>query len=59
VIYFPSQIVRFQNNGITGTSQCTQVVARIIQIENNVNLDNHCADTGVKPIGGALSQLVE
>ena len=59
VIYFPNQIVDFQNNGVTGSSHCTQVVARIVRIDNNVNLDNDCAGMGVKPIGGGLSQLVE
>jgi hypothetical protein len=59
VIYFPNQIVKFLNNGVTGSSRCTQVIARIIEIDNNVRLDNGCAGTGVKPIGGGLSQLIE
>lgn len=59
VIYFPNQTVEFHNNGETGIAQCTQIVARIIDIDNNVNLDNNCAGTGVKPIGGGLSQLTE
>lgn len=59
VIYFPNQILRFLNNGITGTSQCTQIIARIIRIYNNANLDNNCAGTGVRPIGSGLSELVE
>lgn len=59
VIYFPNQILRFLNNGITGTSQCTQIVARIIRIYNNAHLDNNCAGTGVRPIGPSLSKLVE
>lgn len=59
VIYFPNQIIDFENNGTTGAAQCTQVIGRIINIRNNVELDNNCAGTGVKPIGGGLSNLVE
>ncbi len=58
-IYFPNQIVTFQNNGVTGTSRCAQVIARIVNISNNVSMNNDCAGTGVKPIGGGLSQLTE
>lgn len=58
-LYFPNQILHFSNNGIVGTSHCTQVIARIIDIDNNVYLDNDCAATGVTPIGGSETTLVE
>ena len=58
VLYFPNQALRFDNNGITGPSQCAQIVARVIQIFNNVALNNNCVGTGVRPIG-SLSKLVE
>ena len=59
VVYFPNQVISFQNNGTTGTAQCTQVIGRIINVRNNVELDNNCVGTGVRPIGGGLSDLVE
>lgn len=59
VVYFPNQIVQFNNNGTTGISQCTQVVARMISVSNNVLLNNNCDATGVQPIGSTLSQLSE
>ena len=59
VIYFPNQIINFENNGTTGVAQCTQVIGRIINIANNVQLNNNCSATGVKPFGGGLSQLIE
>jgi hypothetical protein len=59
-IYFPSQTVAYSNNSSTGASNgCTQVIGRIVQIQNNVYLDNHCDSTGVKPIGQTPVKLVE
>ncbi len=57
-IYFPNQILNFSNNFSPGV-KCTQIIARIIYFANNVYLDHDCAGTGVKPIGGTSSQLVE
>jgi Flp pilus assembly protein TadG len=60
VIYFPNQIIEFNNNGSTTPGGCTQVIGRIVRFYNNVWLDANCDATGVKPIGGnTLSQLVE
>jgi hypothetical protein len=59
VIYFPNQIIQFDNNGSTVPGGCTQVIGRIIRVNNNVGLDKNCIGTGVKPIGSTLTQLVE
>jgi hypothetical protein len=59
-IYFPNQIVKFDNNSTINTAKCGQLIARIVQIQNNANLKNNCAGTGVLPItGGSTPQLVE
>jgi hypothetical protein len=58
-IYFPNQIVNFGNNSQTGGARCTQLIGRIINISNNVYLDHSCTGTGVKPVNGTSSQLVE
>jgi Flp pilus assembly protein TadG len=59
-IYFPNQIVLFDNNSTINTSVCGQVIARIVQLQNNANLKNNCPGTGVIPIaGGSATQLVE
>jgi len=59
-IYFPNQILNFDNNGSTTSSGCTQLIARQVQIMNNVALYNNCNNTGTKPInfGGSVA-LVE
>jgi Flp pilus assembly protein TadG len=60
-VYFPNQIVQFDNNGATTPGGCTQLIGRIIDIQNSVELDNNCSGTGVVSIGNGsgLSQLVE
>lgn len=57
-IYFPNQIIDFQNNGATGVGRCTEVIGRIVYISNNVALDNQCSG-GVLPIASSKSQLVQ
>jgi hypothetical protein len=59
VVYFPNQIIRFDNNGATTPGGCTQVIGRIVRFYNNVWLDKDCDGTGVKPIASTISQLVE
>jgi len=59
VVYFPNQIINFENNGTTGISQCTQVIGRIVNISNNVQLNNNCDATGVQPLGAELGALSE
>jgi hypothetical protein len=59
VVYFPNQIIEFDNNGTTTPGGCTQVIGRIVHISNNVELDRSCAGTGVKPIGSSPSRLAE
>jgi hypothetical protein len=50
-VYFPSQTIRFENNGSTQTNSCTQVIGRLIRVRNNVRLDNDCTGTGVQSLG--------
>jgi len=60
-VYFPNQIVNFNNNGTTApTGGCTQVIGRMVRLANNVRLNSNCAGTGVEQVsfGGAAS-LVE
>jgi hypothetical protein len=58
-IYFPSQILSIHNNGITGSAQCTQIIARVIRIYNNAYANNDCDGTGARPFGPGRSELVE
>lgn len=58
-IYFPNQIIEFENNGTTGATGCTQVIGRIVRLSNNVFLDSTCEDTGVTEIFVQQSWLVE
>jgi hypothetical protein len=55
-IDIPRQTVKISNNGAT---PCTQLVARVIDISNNVNFNNRCSGTGVSAIGSTPAQLVE
>jgi hypothetical protein len=59
VVYFPNQIIQFENNGTTSHGGCTQVIGRIVRVSNNVWLNEDCVGTGVKPIGGSVTQLIE
>ena len=58
-LYFPSQILQIANNTVTTPGRCTQIIARKIIFENNVQFNSSCNDTGVLPIGGLGSKLVE
>ena len=49
-VYFPNQILEFDNNGATTSQGCTHVIARMVRMMNNVELKNDCAGTGVRPI---------
>jgi hypothetical protein len=57
-VYFPNQILEFDNNGVTTAQGCTHVIGRMVRMMNNVELKNNCEDTGVKPISPP-AQLVE
>ncbi len=60
-IYFPNQIISFDNNFVTANTQnCTQIIGRMIQLSNNVEIHDNCKGTGVIPIdfGGSIA-LVE
>jgi hypothetical protein len=59
-IYFPNQIVHFDNNSTVGDTGCTHVIGRKIILRNNAQLGNECDNFGVQPIGSSVSaQLVE
>jgi hypothetical protein len=57
-IYFPNQIIDFQNNGATGNGRCTEVIGRIVYVSNNVALDDQCSG-GVLPIESSKSRLIQ
>lgn len=57
-VYFPNQILEFDNNGTTAAQGCTHVIGRMVRIMNNAMLKNDCDGTGVEPISAA-AQLVE
>jgi hypothetical protein len=57
-VYFPNQILEFDNNGATTAQGCTHVIGRIVQMMNNVELKNDCSATGVKPLSPP-AQIVE
>lgn len=57
-VYFPNQILEFDNNGATTPQGCTHVIGRKVQMMNNVELKNDCAGTGIKPLSPP-AQLVE
>lgn len=58
-IYFPNQIINFNNNATTGGDGCTQVIGRLVRLSNNVNLNANCAGLGTTPmhIGGRASLI--
>ena len=62
-VYFPNQIVNFDNNASSaGTNGCTQIVGRMVQLSNNVTLGSNCSNAGTTPIGmggNATVSLVE
>ncbi len=58
-LYFPNQIFKIDNNGAINGPICAQVIARIVQMQNNAALKDECAGTGVLPIGGGQPLLVQ
>lgn len=59
-IYFPNQIVQFDNNSVINTPVCGEIIARIVQMQNNANLKNNCGGTGAVPLSsGSSPKLVE
>jgi hypothetical protein len=57
-LYFPSQTVVY-SNGTNSTATCTQLVAWHIQFVGGSSFNSSCGGTGVNPIGGSVSELVE
>lgn len=57
-VYFPNQVLEFDNNGVTTSQGCTHVIGRMVRLMNNAELKNDCAATGVRPISPP-AQLVE
>ena len=61
-VYFPNQIVNFDNNASSsGANGCTQIIGRQVTLSNNVSLGANCPpSTGVTPMGfGGAVALVE
>lgn len=58
-VYLRNQTLQLDNNGISNPGSCTQMLARMVVINNNAELDNNCAGTGVKPVGVTPATLVE
>jgi hypothetical protein len=60
-VYFPNQIVNFNNNGTTApTGGCTQVIGRMVRIANNVTLRANCNGTGTETVNFAgAANLIE
>jgi hypothetical protein len=57
-IYFPKGNVEFEGGSNT-TKGCTQIVADKIKFSGNPNLQIDCTGVGTKPIGNAVTKLVE
>jgi Flp pilus assembly protein TadG len=61
-MYFPNQPVVFSNSGIAGSSACSQLIAKRLQITGagSIVLKNGCSGVGVSAIGGSgAASLVE
>ncbi len=61
-VYFPNQIINFNNNGTTAlTGGCTQVIGRMIRLSNNVNIRANCNGTGTTQmaVNGGGASLIE
>jgi hypothetical protein len=48
-IYFRNQTLNFSNN-VSLAGGCTQIIARVIHLSNNVNIDDNCSGVGVNPL---------
>jgi Flp pilus assembly protein TadG len=59
-IYFPNQIIQFDNNAETQPGGCTQIIGRKVALSNNVTIENNCTGVGTSDINiGAKAALVE
>lgn len=59
-IYFPYQTLNLKNNGATfANDKCTQLVAKIVQIKNNMDMKDNCPGTGIRSPGGSSIALME
>lgn len=54
-IYAPSQKVYFENNATVSETDCTQIVARLVDIRNNGNFGTGCSGKGTRTIGRGSS----
>lgn len=54
-IYVPNQKVYFENNATISQTECTQVVARLVDIRNNGNFGTACTGKGTQSIGSGTS----
>jgi hypothetical protein len=58
-LYFPYQIIDVQNNAITSSAGCAQLIGLQIYLSNNVSVDNSCSGTGVTNMYAQKIYLVE
>jgi hypothetical protein len=57
-LYFPNQILELKTD-ISASGGCGQIIARLVRVENSVQMGNSCAGTGTRTITGATSYLVQ
>jgi hypothetical protein len=57
-VYFRNQIVEFSNN-VSVSGGCTQIIARIINLSNNVVIDDNCGGVGINPLAIKTVSLAE
>ena len=62
-LYAPGDTFTFHNNALFNNNLCSQVVASMVNFENNASMGTNCEDTGVKDItgpgNGKKTKLVE
>lgn len=58
-IYFPNQRVVYTGGASTDAAGCTQLLAAEVAFLGNSILGIQCEGTGVRPVGGAATSLVE
>lgn len=58
-LYFPNQVLNLKNNGATfDKNKCTQLVARIVEIKNNIDMKDNCPGSGIRDVGNGKVQLL-
>lgn len=58
-MYFPNQELSIKNNSIFNSAQCTQLVANIVSINNNANMNDECPGSGIRDVGNGKVALLQ